>query len=654
MVALFRSSPFHDNIVSAFVPYNQQYLFPHCRYPNLGNMNPLLDHDHTHDTASSEAESADYQQYILPALELPSELRVDDVLRPSGIEAYIDESEYSTESSSEYEFEDALSHLSQEQSHCVTLHDTDFDHNYPSEIPISYCQLSRSYTNSFGLPPEAKPQSHPLPSIKRNLAHIPSRRSIRDPDLVTWEGPDDPENPHNWPKHRIWASTLLIASFAFIAPMASTMVAPALDTIADEFDVQSDIEKFLVMSIFLLAFAIGPFVWGPMSEVFGRVRVMQCANLIFLLFNTVCGFAQTKQQMMAFRFLSGIGGSAPQAIGGGILSDCFRADERGAATAIYSLMPFLSPAVAPIMGGYLTQYTTWRWVFWATSIFDAVVQIACFFLLKETFAPAILAKKAACLQKLTGNLRLHTKWQGPDHSMKKLIMKSLVRPLIMLGTQPALQAMALFRAYQYGLMYLVLATFNRVFGGAYNQSVGRASLNYLSLGAGFVIGLQISGFMQDKVSNFPPFMNRMLPSLCWQHGIQPLQRLTNIKSHRFTPGAKPTKSTPQPLSSPHQPGPGSAPSTSQRSTTTTTTSTSSSRRPPPTPLPKIFSLCPANPSLVREPTGAPANPQRTMTPPKAFPNTASPSSSPSASSSPPASSSTAGPPNTKSTGSSPT
>jgi hypothetical protein len=83
--------------------------------------------------------------------------------------------------------------------------------------------------------------------------------------------------------------------------------------------------------------------------------------------------------------------------------------------------------------------------------------------------------------------------------MKKLIMKSLVRPLIMLGTQPALQAMALFRAYQYGLMYLVLATFNRVFEGAHDQSVGRASLNYLSLGVRFVIGLQISGFMQDKV-----------------------------------------------------------------------------------------------------------------------------------------------------------
>ena len=456
------------------------------------------------DTTSSERDSIERQRYTLPAFVFPSELRVDDVLRPSGIEAYIDESDYSIESESEHDFEDAVSHFSQELS-LNALNHTNFDHIGPCEIPTSYSQLPRTYTDSFGPPTESKQQCLSLPSVRRTpsraskLKHSPSRRSVKDPNLVTWDCPDDPENPHNWPKHRRWASTILIAMFAFIAPMASTMVAPALDTIADDFDIQSDTEQFLVMSIFLLAFAIGPFVWGPMSEVFGRVRVMQCANLIFLLFNTVCGFAKTKQQMMAFRFLSGIGGSAPQAIGGGILSDCFRAGDRGAATAIYSLMPFLSPAVAPIMGGYLTQYTTWRWVFWATSIFDALVQIACFFLLKETFAPAILAKKVAHLRKATGNTQLHTKWQGPEHSMKKLIMKSLVRPSIMLGTQPALQAMALFRAYQYGLMYLVLATFNRVFEGAYNQSVGRASLNYLSLGVGFVIGLQISGFMQDKV-----------------------------------------------------------------------------------------------------------------------------------------------------------
>lgn len=465
--------------------------------------------NNSYDVESNPSEdrlSRDSLQYTLPELNLPSELRVDDVLRPHGIEAYIDESDYSCDTDSEYDFEDAVSHFSRDTSY-GGIDDPAFEQILPSDIPFTYSQIPRTMTNSFWTPSADRQQSLTKPSSRRTLraspaklVHSPSSRSIRDPNLVTWDSTDDPANPHNWPRHRRWASTILVAMFAFIAPMASTMVAPALDTIADEFDIESDIEQFLVMSIFLLAFAIGPFVWGPMSEVFGRVRVLQSANLIFLLFNTVCGFAKTKQQMMAFRFLSGIGGSAPQAIGGGILSDCFRAGDRGAATAIYSLMPFLSPAVAPIMGGYLTQFTTWRWVFWATSIFDLAVQLACVFLLKETFAPAILAKKAAKLKKLTGNNELHTKWQGPDHSMKKLIMKSLVRPLIMLFTQPALQAMALFRAYQYGLMYLVLATFNRVFEGAYDQSVGRASLNYLSLGVGFVIGLQISGIMQDKVS----------------------------------------------------------------------------------------------------------------------------------------------------------
>lgn len=85
---------------------------------------------------------------------------------------------------------------------------------------------------------------------------ISKAASQHDVNLVTWDGDDDPMNPLNWPRHRKWIATLLIASFAFIAPMASTMVAPALGTIAEDFDIVSDVEQFLVMSIFLLAFAV--------------------------------------------------------------------------------------------------------------------------------------------------------------------------------------------------------------------------------------------------------------------------------------------------------------------------------------------------------------------------------------------------------------
>lgn len=116
------------------------------------------------------------------------------------------------------------------------------------------------------LPIPARLPSLKMPTTPSRTPTIPRSgrsHSTRDPNLVTFDKMD-PANPHNWPSHRRWTSTILIALFAFISPMASTMVAPALDEISREFGVQSDIEEFLMMSIFLLAFAIGPFLWGTL------------------------------------------------------------------------------------------------------------------------------------------------------------------------------------------------------------------------------------------------------------------------------------------------------------------------------------------------------------------------------------------------------
>jgi len=92
------------------------------------------------------------------------------------------------------------------------------------------------------------------------------------------------------------------------------MIAPALSQIASEFNVTDEVESQLMMSIFILAYAIGPLFLGPLSEVYGRVIVLQLANLFFLVFNIACGVCQSKGQMIAFRFLSGLGGSAPLAV----------------------------------------------------------------------------------------------------------------------------------------------------------------------------------------------------------------------------------------------------------------------------------------------------------------------------------------------------
>ena len=90
-------------------------------------------------------------------------------------------------------------------------------------------------------------------------------------------------------------------------------------------------------------------------------------------------------------------------VGGGVLGDVWRAEERGKAIAIYSLAPLLGPVVGPVCGGWIAERSTWRWVvsasscpshccmpmdssmqFWSTSIADVIVQISGLFFLQES------------------------------------------------------------------------------------------------------------------------------------------------------------------------------------------------------------------------------------------------------------------------------
>lgn len=146
------------------------------------------------------------------------------------------------------------------------------------------------------------------------VSHFKRVRSVTI-EQVTWTGPNDPEDPKNWSYRKKWGATITVSCFTFISPVSSSMVAPALSTIAAEFNVDDEIVSQLMLSIFILAYAIGPLIMGPLSEIYGRVIVLQLANLFYLVFNIACGVSQTKVQMIVCRFFSGLGGSAPLAVG---------------------------------------------------------------------------------------------------------------------------------------------------------------------------------------------------------------------------------------------------------------------------------------------------------------------------------------------------
>ncbi|KAA8646803.1 hypothetical protein EYZ11_010907 [Aspergillus tanneri] len=321
----------------------------------------------------------------------------------------------------------------------------------------------------------------------------------RDLDLVTWDRPQDPENPRNWPNNIKWRYTVAVSTFTFISPVSSSMIAPALHKLGAGLHMQSEIEVELSLSIFILAYTVGPLFFGPASEVYGRVRLLQISNLWYLAWNLGCGFAQSPAELFVFRFLAGIGGSAPVALGGGAISDIWDAEERGKAMGIYTLAPVLGPVVGPIAGGFIAEYSTWRWVFWSSSAAAAVIQIVGLFWLRESHPGTLLQRKRDRLAKETGNIKLHTGNKPEDENLLSKLGHALVRPFRLFMTQPIITVIALYMGYLFGTTYLMLATFPVIWSELYSETPGIGGLNYVSIAIGSFGGIVLNFFVIDRI-----------------------------------------------------------------------------------------------------------------------------------------------------------
>ncbi|KAH6657702.1 putative efflux pump antibiotic resistance protein [Truncatella angustata] len=326
--------------------------------------------------------------------------------------------------------------------------------------------------------------------------HASAKRD--DPFLVVFEEPHDASNPKDWPNGRKWAVTDVLSATGFNRIMVSTIMAPALSTIATELNMNS-IESVMSLSIYILATALGPLFIGPLSEIYGRQVILHASNIWFLVWNIACGFAKTKETLIAARFLAGFGASAIYALAGGVLGDIWRPEQRGRSLGIYLLIPLLGAAVGPIIGGFMAARTTWRWMFWATSIFQAVMIAVSITTFKETYAPLILKQRAVRLRQETGNQQYHTSFERLEErkSTFSILCRALTRPLRLLAFHPIIQITALISAFYYGVLYIVLSSFATLWTDKYHQSVELSGLHYIAIALGEVAGCQVGGPLMD-------------------------------------------------------------------------------------------------------------------------------------------------------------
>lgn len=79
-----------------------------------------------------------------------------------------------------------------------------------------------------------------------------------DPNIVSWDGPDDPHNPMNWPFSKKWATVSLVSAITFLTPLASSIFAPGVPQVMETFNSTDDMLAGFMISIYVLGFAIGP------------------------------------------------------------------------------------------------------------------------------------------------------------------------------------------------------------------------------------------------------------------------------------------------------------------------------------------------------------------------------------------------------------
>ncbi|KAE8416581.1 major facilitator superfamily domain-containing protein [Aspergillus pseudocaelatus] len=323
--------------------------------------------------------------------------------------------------------------------------------------------------------------------------------------IIAWNSQNDTHNPRNFSPAKKWTTMVLLSGMITLSFLTSTIVSPAASRITSEFHVESPILSSLITTIYVLAYMFGPLILSPLSELYGRRLILNSANAIFTLSHIGCALAPNAGTFLAFRIISGLGGSVSLSVGGGIVPDLFDVHERGVPNALVTTGSLFGPVLGPLFGGLITQGAGWRWIFWVLLIACAVVSIAMAAFAPETNALVIIRHKTLNLRKETGRQDLQSAYDSEKSSASLnnpwlLLARAISRPWKMLFRSPLLVILCIMVGLISGLLYTLLTTTSTFFQEFYGWSLETAGLAYMGLGLGSLIGLIVFAKTSDLLT----------------------------------------------------------------------------------------------------------------------------------------------------------
>ena len=147
---------------------------------------------------------------------------------------------------------------------------------------------------------------------------------------------------------------------------------PALSIIADELTPLRPNNAQMILSFFVAGMAVGTLIVGPLSDSFGRKRIIYYGASLYIFSSAVCVLSPSLEVILISRFLQGVGASAPRVVAQALVRDFYKGREMARISSFIMIIFALVPAIAPLLGSFVILAFNWRFIFLMFIAFVAV------------------------------------------------------------------------------------------------------------------------------------------------------------------------------------------------------------------------------------------------------------------------------------------
>lgn len=274
--------------------------------------------------------------------------------------------------------------------------------------------------------------------------------------------------------------------------MGSAIYSPSIPGVMEQFGVNLQLAS-MGLSMYVLAYGIGPLLFSPLSEIsaIGRNPPYIVSYAIFVVLLVPSSLTNSFPGLIVLRFLQGFFGSPVLATGGASMQDLYSIIKLPYVLSLWAFAATCGPAIAPFISGFSVSAKNWHWSQWEMLWLNGPVFLMLFFFLPETSGNTILLRRAARLRALTGDARLVSQCEidQANLSPREIAIEALWRPFELVLRDPSIAFTAVYTALIYGIYYSFFEAFPLVYEGMYGFNLGQTGLTFLSVTAGVVVAI---------------------------------------------------------------------------------------------------------------------------------------------------------------------